>query len=73
MLRASDGSPVAGATVLRKSTGERVVTDAQGHYTFAGLRRGPVTLRASAVGFTPIERTLDVPAGSLEDQIFRLS
>jgi hypothetical protein len=73
VLRNSDGSPIPGARVVRKATGDQVLTDAQGHYTFAGLRRGPVGLRVSAVGFTPIDRTLNIPVGPLDDQIFRLS
>ncbi|HKI33533.1 MAG TPA: Pvc16 family protein [Gemmataceae bacterium] len=73
VLRAADGSPLPGASVVRTDTGEQALTDALGRYTFAGLRRGPVPLRASAVGLTPLLRTLNVPAGSLEDQIFRLS
>jgi hypothetical protein len=73
VLRASNSSPIPGARVVRVDTGKLVLTDAQGHYTFAGLRRGPVVLRASAIGLTPIQRTLNVPIGPLDDQVFRLS
>jgi hypothetical protein len=73
VLRNADDSPIAGATVERIATGERVLTDAQGRYTFAGLRRGIHRLRASAATMTPIERDLDLPAGPPEDHIFKLS
>jgi hypothetical protein len=73
VLRDADGSPLPGAGVVHIANGETVLTDAQGRYSFAGLRRGIHRLRASAAGFTPIERDLDLPAGPPEDHIFRLS
>jgi uncharacterized protein DUF4255/carboxypeptidase family protein len=73
VLRNADDSPITGANVERMGTEERAQTDAQGRFTFAGLRRGIHRLRASAAGMTPIERDLDIPAGPPEDHIFRLS
>jgi hypothetical protein len=73
VLRASDDTPIPGATVRRVATGEEVITDAQGRYTFSGLRRGTHRLRAEAGGMTAIERDLDIPAGPPEDHIFKLS
>lgn len=73
VVRNVDDSPIADATVERMATGETTQTDAQGRYTFAGLRRGINRLRASAPGTTPIERDLDIPAGPPEDHIFKLS
>jgi hypothetical protein len=73
VLRASDDTPIPGATVRRVATGEEVVTDAQGRYTFIGLRRGIHRLRAEASGLTALERDLDIPAGPPEDHIFKLS
>ena len=73
VLRNADDSPIAGASVVRLATGDEVLTDAQGRYTFAGLRRGVHRLRASFPGFTPIERDLTLPAGPPEDHIFKLS
>lgn len=66
-------APIAGATVQRVATGETVVTDAQGRYTFIGLRRGQHTFRAEAPGKTPQQHDLQVPDGPPEDHIFILS
>jgi hypothetical protein len=65
--------PVAGASVVRVATGEESLTDSQGRYSFAGLRPGTHRIRASAAGLTPIERDLDIPNGTLDSHIFRLS
>ena len=73
VLRNSDNSPIAGATVRRVATGEEALTDAQGRYTFAGLRRGVHRLRAEATGFTASERDLDLPVAPPDDHIFKLS
>jgi hypothetical protein len=67
------GTPIAGATVERVATGETATTDAQGRFTFAGLRRGVHRLRASAPGFTTIQRDLDIPTAPPADHIFRMS
>lgn len=73
VLRNSDDSPIAGASVRLTATGEEVITDAGGRYTFAGLRRGVHRLRAVAAGFTAIERDLDLPVAPPDDHIFKLS
>jgi hypothetical protein len=73
VLRSAGDVPVAGATVLRVATGEQAQTDSQGRFSFAGLRPGIHRIRASAPGLTPIERDLDVPNGSADSHIFRLS
>jgi hypothetical protein len=73
VLVLASGAPVAGATVLRLETGEVVLTDAQGRFSFTGLIAGTHRLRVSASGFTTIERDLDLPNGPPESHIFRLS
>jgi hypothetical protein len=73
VLRFAGDVPIAGATVLRVATGELVATDSQGRFSFAGLQPGIHRLRASAGGFTPIERDLDIPNGPPDSHIFRLS
>jgi uncharacterized protein DUF4255/carboxypeptidase family protein len=73
VLRNDNAAPIRDAIVTRVATGEQFKTDAQGRYTFAGLRRGIHRLRAEAAGMTAIERDLDIPAGPPEDHIFKLS
>lgn len=77
VLRAADDTPVAGATVRRLdlvgAVLEETSTDAQGRFSFGGLRRGIVRLRASAAGLAPITRDLDLPIAPPEDHVFALS
>lgn len=73
VLRASDDTPITGATVRRVASGEQAQTDSQGRYSFTGLPPGIHRLRAEATGFTAIERDLDIPAGPPDDHIFKLS
>lgn len=68
-----DDTPIAGATVRHVTTGETMITDSEGRYVFAGLRRGTHTLRAEAAGKTPVQRNLNVPDGPPTDHIFKLS
>ena len=65
--------PVAGASVVRVATGEECLTDSQGRFSFAGLRPGTHQLRVSAAGLTSIVRDLDIPNGTPDSHIFRLS
>jgi hypothetical protein len=78
VLLAANDSPVAGASVERRSldtgaTLETATTDAQGRFTFAGLRSGAVRLRASQPGLTPLQRDLTLPNEAPTDHVFRLS
>jgi hypothetical protein len=73
VLNTLDDSPIAGATVTRLDTGAAVVTDVQGRFTFAGLRRGVHRFRAEKPPLAADEHDVDVPAGSPDSHIFRLS
>ncbi len=73
VLKNADNSPISSATVRRVATGESITTDAQGRYTFLGLKRGTHRLRAEATGMTAIERDLNIPDGPPDDYIFKLS
>ena len=73
VLRLAGDVPIPGATVVRTATGEQVITDSQGRFSFAGLLPGIHHFRASATGLTPIDRDLDIPNGSPDSHIFRLS
>lgn len=73
VLKQADDSPIANATITRVATGEETTADAQGRFSFAGFVPGTYKLRASATGFTALERDLDIPNGALDSHIFRLS
>src|SRR6185503_12882520 len=59
----SGGPGVPGAQVF--VVGGRIggVTDNVGRYTFTGVPAGTQTVRVRALGFQPIEKTVDVAAG----------
>jgi hypothetical protein len=65
--------PIPGAAVTRVATGEQVLTDAQGRFSFAGLQPGIHRIRASAAGLATIERDLNIPNGPPDSHVFRLS
>ena len=53
--------PFAGVGVVGTTLG--ATADEAGHYALANVPTGPVRLRASAVGFTPIEQRTSGPTG----------
>jgi len=65
VLDASNGRPLAGATVAITPTSPAItlVTDANGRYASA-VDEGAFTIHASADGFTDVWRQVIVPAGS---------
>jgi hypothetical protein len=73
VLNDADDSPIPNATVTRVATGEATNTDAQGRYSFVGLRQGIHRFRAEAPGMAAIERDVDIPTAPPDDHVFRLS
>lgn len=73
VLELASERPIQGATVERISNGEVALTDAQGRFSFSGLRPGVHRFRASAPGMTSMERNLDVPGGDPLSHVFRLA
>ncbi len=69
----TDGTPVAGATVRRVDTGERVTSDAGGRYVLGGLKSGSISLHVTATGLAPADRTFTVPAADPNDYVFKLT
>lgn len=53
---------IAGALVLLQETGDRVLTDEAGRFTFPNAPRGPITLIVRAVGRPEVSRAVVVPA-----------
>ena len=77
VMDGATNAPLAGATVQRLDGGgatlEAVTTDAQGRYTFLGLRRGTHTVRASAPGKAPQQKNLVLPDALPADLVFTLN
>ena len=63
VTRSSPGGGVAGAQVFVVGTRVGGVTDADGRYTFTGVPAGTQTVRVRALGFHPIDKTVDVVSG----------
>jgi hypothetical protein len=59
--RATDGSPLNGASVLLMERAQTLVTGADGQFLFDGLLEGSYRLRASAPGLATQTRRVDVP------------
>ncbi|WP_460617339.1 TonB-dependent receptor [Hymenobacter ruber] len=63
VVRGATRQPVPFASVAVVGTTLGAVADAAGHYELTGVPAGAVRLRASAVGFAPIEQRAEVTAG----------
>ena len=59
------GHPLAGALVRLEQTGEEASADDSGRFQFTGLPPGRYTVTASFLGFEPVNRPVEVAAGSL--------
>ena len=70
VTRSGPGGGVAGAQVFVVGTRVGGVTDAEGRYTFTQVPAGTQTVRVRALGFQPMEKTVDVTAGQLVTQDF---
>jgi hypothetical protein len=67
IVRAKDGTPVAGARVARVgSAAEAVLTNAEGEFTLLNVPSGPVDVRVIQPDGTERTVTIDVPSGSYE-------
>jgi hypothetical protein len=73
VVKAADGTPLAGAAVDWLDENQTATTDSQGRYLFTGIHRGVHQFRASAAGMTPVTRSIDVPADPPATHIFQLS
>ncbi len=54
-------NPIPNAWVRADATGQTAVSDALGRFVFVGLKRGPQTIRARAVGFKDGIRNINIP------------
>ncbi|MGY3091399.1 iron complex outermembrane receptor protein [Hymenobacter sp. UYAg731] len=71
-VRATTRQPVPFASVAVVGTPLGAVADAAGHYELTGVPAGTVRLRASAVGFAPLEQRAEVSAGQPQTVDFQL-
>jgi len=63
--RASRTGPIAGAQVFVVGTRAGGVTDAEGRYSFTGVPTGTQTIRVRALGFQPVDKTVEITAGQV--------
>jgi hypothetical protein len=73
VVKATDGSPIGGATVNWVDENQAVTTDSQGRYIFAGILPGMHSFAASAPGMTTVNRNINIPADPPGTHIFQLS
>lgn len=73
VVKAADGTPIPGATVLWVDENQTVTADSLGRYIFAGLLPGVHSFTASAPGMTPVNRNINVPTDPPATHIFQLS
>ncbi len=69
----SSKAVLQGAQVLLEPGGQTTVTDAQGGYTFSGIKPGHYTLRVSYIGFEAFSIEKDVTAGAIANGDVSLS
>ena len=76
-VRGEGGSPVAGATVMARSTEtnqtRQVVTNTSGFYVLPGLRPGPYQVSARGIGLGQQQRTVQLGVGQTLDLNFDLT
>lgn len=60
VTEAETGEPLPGVNVVVKGTTRGASTDKDGNYSVAGLEPGNYTLRASYIGYEPVEREVAV-------------
>lgn len=58
------GQPIMSVQIIVVGSGQRVgaITDASGDYSLRGVPAGTVTLRATRIGYAPMDQTVSVPA-----------
>jgi hypothetical protein len=73
VVKAADGSPIAGATVNWIDQNQAATTDSQGRYIFTGILPGVHNFSASAPGMTTLNRSINIPADPPATHIFQLA
>lgn len=73
VVKASDGSPIAGALLTWVDGNQTAVTDAQGRYFITHLLPGVHSFTASASGMTSLSRNINVPADAPATHTFQLA
>jgi hypothetical protein len=73
VVKASDGSTIAGATLNWVDGNQTVTSDSQGRFIFTGIMPGIHSFTASAPGMTSLNRNIDIPADPPATHVFKLS
>ena len=73
-VRSSDGVPIPGADVFLIESLEGSTADSAGYFTIRTTKRGIVTLVARRIGFTPMQRAVDLTKyGTIDISLVRQS
>lgn len=72
-INAETGRPLPGVSVLVEGTERGASTDAEGRFAIGALEAGAYTLEARFVGYAPLSRKVQVPAGDTVRVRFALS
>jgi Ca-activated chloride channel family protein len=72
-VRDQAGGAIANAQVFIIGSANSALTDARGHYAIAGLREGPIDMRAAFVGYRPLTiRAVPIKQGQTTQRDFAL-
>ncbi|MCJ8208188.1 TonB-dependent receptor [Mucilaginibacter sp. RS28] len=72
-VTSADGKPVEAVTIGLANTTRGTLTNEKGHFTISKVKPGNYTIKVSAVGLTPAEKTVTVTAGATTSVNFMLS
>jgi TonB-linked SusC/RagA family outer membrane protein len=73
VTESGSGRPVGDVQIVIEGTRLGAVSDASGNYVLSNVPAGPATLHTRLIGFTPVTRTVDVPASGGVTVDFTLS
>jgi iron complex outermembrane recepter protein len=61
----ADGQPADGITVALTNTKKTIATNKQGEYKLTGVKPGSYTIRVTAVGLKPVDKTITINEGEI--------
>ncbi|MCS3799664.1 TonB-dependent siderophore receptor [Niastella sp. OAS944] len=61
----ADGQPADGITVTLTNTKKTTATNKQGEYKITGIKPGSYTIRVTAVGLKPVDKTITINEGEI--------
>lgn len=68
-IKDNRGRPVASASITLKDTYDGATSDSTGNFSFATAEKGKLLLTVSAVGYRPVEQSIDIAAPAVTADI----